>query len=107
LFGSKFSITNDDSDEFLNYACANRDQWEKEGEDVVKHLVQSVENDVEIQRIGQKYQKDGDQKDEDQDAKETDVAVPKEDELNASTKDSNSAGTYKKEHKECAATAIE
>ena len=67
---------------------------------MVKYLVLSVENDVEIQRIGQKYEKV-----EDQDAKETDVAAKSEDELNASTRDSNSGDTCTKEQKERPATA--
>ena len=43
-------------DEFHNYACDNRAQWVEQGEDVVRRLIESVENDERIQRICREYQ---------------------------------------------------
>jgi hypothetical protein len=42
-------------DEFLNYACENRAQWEKEGEEVVKRLILQVDNDDIITELKRKY----------------------------------------------------
>lgn len=42
-------------DEFLNYACENRAQWEKEGEEVVHGLIKQVANDETIKALKRKY----------------------------------------------------
>jgi hypothetical protein len=42
-------------DEFLNYACENRAQWEKEGEEVVQRLILQMESDESITALKRKH----------------------------------------------------
>jgi hypothetical protein len=51
-------------DEFLNYACENRAQWEKEGAEVVQRLIQQMDNDESIKALKQKYNYGGETKDQ-------------------------------------------
>lgn len=39
------------SDEFLNYARSNRDEWESRGEDVVREILESIKQEQEQKNV--------------------------------------------------------